>query len=240
VSWTVDELFQELKLVARQIIQGQFSNAQQAFAPSGTLSKWQFREGKYPSVNSLGIYKTLRSPRARGPLEALSQVFSNTSAISAPTWDAVAALLAGFIWKQGDWGKISQAMDGYLGRPIPVGDAPVVLYYFGRHLADPSSPIVDQHTVRAYQLLKVEQGWMDTCASLRDFSKWKSDRLKDCLKFGVGQSADRVYPHELDGFFSWHKDLVSQATSPISSEELDRLLFSFGKAAKACRLAPTP
>lgn len=62
-------------------------------------------------------------------------------------------LLLALIWKNGDLAKIHHIVLGIKGEPAENGR--LVFHAFGSHLAKPTeNPIIDQHVIRAYQLLK--------------------------------------------------------------------------------------
>lgn len=62
-------------------------------------------------------------------------------------------LLLALIWKNGDLAKIHHIVLGIKGELAENGR--LVFHAFGSHLANPTeNPIIDQHVIRAYQLLK--------------------------------------------------------------------------------------
>lgn len=66
-------------------------------------------------------------------------------------------LLYATAWKQGDLPKIAHIVDGIhaAGSNIPRGNGDSqVFHQFGRHLADRSEPIIDQHVLRGFKLWK--------------------------------------------------------------------------------------
>jgi hypothetical protein len=65
------------------------------------------------------------------------------------------ALLA-FVWKQGDLQSFGHLVEGLTGsKRIRAPLEPAVMFQFGKHLRSPlSEPIFDQHTFRAFEVLR--------------------------------------------------------------------------------------
>jgi hypothetical protein len=132
-------------------------------------------------------------------------------------------LLAGYIWKRGELGRVSRVREGIRvgGDNRSAGDGPAVMWQFGRHLADRDShPICDQHTYRASVLLidaakpgfninrsiySARHGALKL-PKIEKYIAWWKKTLKDKLPGDWTNRQDTLY-------------------------ELDRLLFSLGKAA---------
>jgi hypothetical protein len=148
--------------------------------------------------------------------------------------DPLVAMLLGFIWKQGDFPKVANVLEGLRGTALHPDDS-VVLYQFGQHLANPmGEPIFDQHSSRAQWLL------------MKGFSQWESpndfdNRLADDphadVLFGPSDSRGQLEVQHLDTYKRWWRDIVRPVLPVAGSERLlamqciDKTMFSLGKAA---------
>jgi hypothetical protein len=146
-------------------------------------------------------------------------------------------LLAAYIWKRGELGRVRQVLDGFkdahkrktISRTVTAedqdqdDDGPAVMWQFGRHLGNrPSNPICDQHTFRAFMMLRGVQGGKSL-----DFNQRKYARLTQT---------------QIENYVDWWKAVVSSKAFPQKEPDkseckywLDQLLFSLGKAARPPR-----
>ena len=119
-------------------------------------------------------------------------------------------MLLGFIWKQGDYQKVTHVLEGLRGAALSPA-ASVVLYQFGRHLANPmEEPILDQHSCRARPLLT------------KGFSNWSSpdefdtqlsgDSYGTALFRGTSQSKTRLGVQHLETYKRWWIDEIKPIT----------------------------
>ncbi len=117
-------------------------------------------------------------------------------------------LLYAFIWKAGDIQKVKYIVQGILNlEPVPYSG--MVLYYFGKHLADKSHPIIDQHVVRAFALAT-------------DRSRFNTDIL-------MRKDFDNI-----QAYLQWFQNGLSPEIS--NSDEcrylVDQVLYALGKRIK--------
>ena len=145
-------------------------------------------------------------------------------------------LLAAYIWKRGELGRVKQVLNGIkdshktkTGRTVAAenqdedDDGPAVMWQFGRHLANHvSNPICDQHTFRAFVILQEAQR-----SNPLDFNQGKHVTLKR---------------EQIESYIHWWKAIISRKAFPQNEPEsseckylLDQLLFSLGKAARPPR-----
>lgn len=146
----------------------------------------------------------------------------------------LAKLLVAFIWKQRDYLKVKRMLAGLLNPDEMPTEEPVVLHQFGRHLANPLEyPIFDQHTNRAYRLLR----W--TCpdeTSAEDRSSFITARTKDERNMLRGKTGPKS-PDLKEYLAWWNTDIKSRLPPPESDRAeailwTDRWLYSIGKLAK--------
>jgi len=137
-----------------------------------------------------------------------------SSAFKQPAKSPITQLLYSVLWKGGHLPKIHNIVSGIddakNDRPIRSGrnSDPWVFYQFGRHLADPLEPIVDQHTIRAYRHIECGDSYAVASEAL-------------------------VTRENLVGYREWffHRKIIGNRKRV--QRELDQLLFSVGKAIKA-------
>jgi len=146
--------------------------------------------------------------------------------------DPLVAMLLGFIWKQGDFPKVANLLKGLRNTAQQCDDS-VVLYQFGKHLANPmAEPIFDQHSCRAQWLLT------------EGISNWESpDDLRKHLpgdqyaKVLFGDFRGQLGQQHLKNYLDWWTQLIVPVLPTTHSERIsalqciDRLMFCLGKAA---------
>lgn len=82
-------------------------------------------------------------------------------------------LLYALLWKQGDLQKVKYIVQGISGdQPVP--ESGMVLYYFGKHLADKKQPIIDQHVIRAHAVASNKSRFNEDILTKKDLENIKS------------------------------------------------------------------
>lgn len=124
-------------------------------------------------------------------------------------------LFYAMIWKQDDLPKIKHIINGLNG--VDKNDAQgMVLYHFGRFLADKSNNyIVDQHVVRAFKAK----------TNIDEFDKY---RQLDSL-------TNKTHKKYIDEYQTWMKDFRTDLKGETRQHYLfkvDRILMALGKAIK--------
>lgn len=115
------------------------------------------------------------------------------------------------LWKNGDLGKESHIIRGILEKDDPESKA-FVFYYFGKHLNSKTSPIIDQHVLRAFMM-----------RSKADIESFRALRAKSIFKKEVASD-----------YMGWHKTLCSGFKGDLNNfvYEVDRILFAVGRLLK--------
>jgi hypothetical protein len=127
-------------------------------------------------------------------------------------------LLYSILWKNGDLGKEKHIHDGVIGRPDKKDS--LVFYYFGKHLANKSNPIIDRHVIRA---------WLSFQAS-----KNKFQNIEKILSKKDVTPKDKEACQE---YIDWQNNHKLKKVEPIEfTYYVDRLLFAFGKYLKEVNL----
>lgn len=140
---------------------------------------------------------------------------------------SVEKLLLALIWKNGDLAKIHHIVLGIKGEPAVKGR--IVFHAFGSHLANPTeNPIIDQHVIRAYQLLKYfknqenDPSELDKIRKKTTFSKGDENLVEEYKAWvqGTGNSDHMLHIISAE---------VRRSSSYLSA--LDDLLFAVGRYA---------
>lgn len=157
------------------------------------------------------------------------------SALEKRSNDPLIRLLLAFVWKQGDFKTVSHLLRGLKAAgdtEMPKGGG-VVMWQFGRHLADPKTePIFDQHTSRAHMLLTRLDHWKDSNNFLTAFGGQDGIPTVDSNLNDV---------ERLKSYKRWWRSTVQDRCTANEHEQLeavfffDRLMFSMGKAAHGIR-----
>jgi len=129
-------------------------------------------------------------------------------------------LLYSVLWKQGDLGKERHIVSGILGAAN--SDQGLVFNYFGKHLENKVSPIIDQHVIRAFRV---------KCAVFTD-KEVKRIRSKD-LAIGKKDANEKIIV--IDKYLEWHKSQREKYPDHMRDDftyYLDLLLFGLGKYIK--------
>lgn len=117
-------------------------------------------------------------------------------------------LLYAFLWKQGDLQKVKYIVQGVTNHE-PVPESGMVLYYFGKHLADKKHPIIDQHVIRAYAMATKKPQINEDIISKKDIHNI--------------QSYIHWFQHEL------HSEICDNAACRYM---VDQVLYALGKRIK--------
>lgn len=123
-------------------------------------------------------------------------------------------LLLAVLWKNGQLSRVRPIVKGILGEKNSGSDFGIIFHQFGKSLADPNEPIVDQHVLRAF----CEYG---------DLSKVAG--RKKVPRKAVFKEADRSL---VDAYCSWFKEVlkkVPEAEKKDFKYRFDKLLFAIGK-----------
>ena len=118
-------------------------------------------------------------------------------------------LLYALAWKNGDLQKLGHIVKGAseVGDSIQMSNGPAQVFrQFGRHLADRSEPIVDQHVLRAFELyeqiqspqeekitkVRAKINWDKDVACIQRYKSWLSEH------FSQRQSKEQAYVMNID------------------------------------------
>lgn len=139
--------------------------------------------------------------------------------ISSKLTDPIAKLLYAMAWKNGDLKKINSIIKGIIDsenkKNIP--QTSLVFHQFGKHLANKSNPIIDQHVIRAFILYKETQS-----------EKIKNIREIDTLKYNN-------HNEKIIEYIKWLNS--DEINSDLKKQKdykyyIDKLLFGVGKTIK--------
>lgn len=117
-------------------------------------------------------------------------------------------LLYAFLWKQGDLQKVKYIVQGVTNQES-VPESGMVLYYFGKHLADKRHPIIDQHVIRAYAMATKKPQINEDVLSKKDI-----DNIQSYIHW---------FQHEL------HPDISDNSDCRYM---VDQVLYALGKRIK--------
>jgi len=173
-------------------------------------NKYSFDEQKYPRLGFTLSYNDIL------PFLKKENTIVTAFDFEQSTQDnPFAKLLYATLWKNGDIIKIKHIVNGIQDvsdeEGIRHGSANNgwVFYQFGRHLADPKEPIVDQHTIRSYKIL-----------------------IQD-VNFENIYKSTYVSRDNLVAYCKWIKSIeFSNSEKTECQHLLDKMLFTIGKAAK--------
>jgi len=178
------------------------------------LEKWQMDRNKYPELqlkltdNDISSLMTKVGNDLRLHMD-----------LSAKLETPLEKLLYALVWKNGDLQKVAHIIKGAADvRPTSLTNGPgQVFRQFGRHLADRSESIVDQHVLRAFELYEqVNDPDSARVKSIRKKINW--DNNVDCIE---------RYKRWLCVHFKKRQDAESGYVVNI-----DRVLFALGRAVK--------
>jgi hypothetical protein len=208
----IEEIFTQIKN-AKSIEELKSIQNQDQYA---YLKKYDIPESKYPRLDISLTTKDIEFLKQRNLLDKNGFLFKGIAKNNSLS--PLEKLLYSILWKSGDLvkGKEKHIHDGVSGKDDKK-DA-LVFYYFGKHLADKSNPIIDQHVIRAWKAFQ----------ALED----KSQNFEEKL------SEKDVTPKDKDTcekYIKWHNDFDLKKVEPIEfTYYVDRLLFALGKYLKDC------
>lgn len=171
------------------------------------LTNYKMSLNKYPRLKISITKEQVETLIESGIIGETGEI--NYDAISNQS--ALSQLLYSFLWKQGDIQKIKHIVNGFRNEE-PLSDSGIVLHYFGKHLADNTNPIIDQHVIRAY-------------AFIRGLGNVNEDRLSKKNKPNIS-----AYIH-------WFKNDLPDFVKESSENRylVDQIMYAIGKKVKAER-----
>lgn len=176
------------------------------------IEKFDIDEEKYPRLDlslSIDEIEYLKKEKLLESNGAISKKLAKNNSLSP-----LEKLLYSILWKNGDLNKEKHIHDGVLGRDDKK-DA-LVFYYFGKHLADKSNPIIDQHVIRAFLSFQA--------------SKNKFNNIEKILSKENITKSDKKTCQEYIDWQNNHK--LKKAETIEFTYYVDRLLFALGKYLK--------
>lgn len=181
------------------------------------LEKWQMDRAKYPELE----FKL----SAHDISTLMTKVDENLrlhADLSAKLETPLEKLLYALAWKNGDLQKVGHIIKGAtdVGSTSLSNGPGQVFRQFGRHLAGPKEPIVDQHVLRAFELYKQpNEAPPAKVSAIRKKISWDGDVVWiEC------------YKNWLAGQFTEDK-----RSEPGFVVNIDMVLFALGRAVKITR-----
>ncbi len=169
---------------------------------------------KYPHINFLITLQEIEELVHKGYLNN-DYTLSNKLAEGNSPLSSLEKLLYSLAWKNGELKSVVRIIIGILGHQNDKKD--VVFYYFGKALANPRKPIIDQHVIRAYRLY--ERNAIN--GNISDI------RRQDTI--------DTDYQNCIDGYITWITgDFLTEELRSIPNyiKYVDDVLFALGKYVK--------
>lgn len=178
------------------------------------LEKWQMDRNKYPELQL-----KLTDHDIGSLMTKVGNDLRLHADLSAKLETPLEKLLYALVWKNGDLQKVAHIIKGAADvRPTSLTNGPgQVFRQFGRHLADRSESIVDQHVLRAFELYE----------QINDpvFSKIKTIRKK--INWDKDVACIERYKRWLCEHFKERQD-----AEPGFVVSIDMVLFALGRAVK--------
>lgn len=175
---------------------------------------------KFPRIRFDLSIEEVEHLKAKGLIDSDNRLTGSFSSLESLT--SMEKLLYSVLWKQGDLGKERHIINGISSVEDPADG--LVFNYFGRHLANKLSPIVDQHVIRAFRLKCVD--------SKDDKDEIRLIRTKD---IGTSDKAANEKSDIVKQYLAWQHELCSKYPKDLQADltyYLDLLLFGLGKAIK--------
>jgi hypothetical protein len=185
------------------------------------LKKYDIPESKYPRLGISLTTKDIDILKEKNLLDKdglLSMGIAKNDPLSPLS--PLEKLLYSILWKSGDLVKHKEKHihDGVFGREDKKNA--LVFYYFGKHLADKSNPIIDQHVIRA---------WLSFQAS--------KNKFQNIEKILSKKDVTRKDKEACQEYIDWQNNHKLKKVKPIEfTYYVDRLLFAFGKYLKGANL----
>lgn len=172
----------------------------------------KFPEEKYPKLDISLTKKEIKILEKEGLLDS-NGVIPKNLAKNSPL-SPLEKLLYSILWKNGDLGKEKHVIEGVIGRDNKKDS--LVFYYFGRHLANKSNPIIDQHVIRAWLSFKASKGKYQNFEEILNKTSVNAKDKKEC-----------------EEYIAWQNKHKLKKIKPIEfTSYVDKLLFTLGKYLK--------
>jgi hypothetical protein len=183
-----------------------------------TLKKWQMDRSKYPELQLELTAKDITSLMA----DKLDEDLRLHADLSARLKSPLEKLLYALAWKNGDLQKVAHIIKGAADiRPTSLTNGPgQVFRQFGRHLADRSESIVDQHVLRAFELYE----------QLNTPNSAKVKAIRKKINWDKDVACIERYKLWLNEHFKERQD-----SEPGFVVNIDMVLFALGRAVKITR-----
>lgn len=181
--------------------------------------KFNIPENKYPRLNISLTSDDIKFLKEKNFLDKdgfLCKSLATNNDLLSPL-SPLEKLLYSILWKSGDLvkNKEKHIHDAVVGSNDK--EDGLVFYYFGKHLADKSNPIIDRHVIRAWKSFK----------AIND----KSQNFEEEL------SSEDVTPKDkevCEDYIKWQNDCPLKELNPNEfTYYVDRLLFALGKYLKS-------
>jgi hypothetical protein len=183
-----------------------------------TLNHWRIDRSKYPELQLELTVEDIGSLMADKLDEDLRLHADLSDRLETP----LEKLLYALVWKNGDLQKVAHIVKGAADvRPTSLTNGPgQVFRQFGRHLADRSESIVDQHVLRAFELYEqLNAPNSAKVKAIRKKTNWDKDVA--CIE---------RYKLWLNEHFNERQDSESGFVGNI-----DMVLFALGRSVKITR-----
>jgi hypothetical protein len=182
-----------------------------------TLHKNRLDREDYPELKLFISADEVEALKASG---AITETGRFNAQLSSTEMSPLEKLLYAMAWKNGDLGKIAHIVEGIYaaGSTTPrTNGSGQVFHQFGRHLADRSEPIVDQHVLRGFKL------WKNPEADEKQTNSIRRMTLLDRESAWIGK------------YKSWLKTATLTMELKQDSQHvinIDSVLFALGKTIK--------
>ena len=180
-----------------------------------TLKKWRMDRSKYPELQLELTAKDISSLLADKVDEDLRLHADLSARLETP----LEKLLYALAWKNGDLQKVAHIIKGAADvRPTSLTNGPgQVFRQFGRHLADRSESIVDQHVLRAFELYE----------QMNTSNPVKVEAIRKKINWDKDVACIERYKLWLNEHFN-----ERQISEPEYVVTIDMVLFALGRAVK--------
>jgi hypothetical protein len=182
--------------------------------------KFNIPESKYPRLDISLTKEDITSLKEKNFLDkdgVLCKSIATKNDLLTPL-SPLEKLLYSILWKNGDLGKEKHIHDGVIGRDDKKNA--LVFYYFGKHLAEKSNPIIDQHVIRAWKSFK----------AVNDESQNFEEKLGE-------KDVTRKDKEVCEDYIDWQNKIKMKIKKDVHIDfayYVDRLLFALGKYLKYC------
>ena len=125
----------------------------------------------------------------------------------------LAKLLIALIWKNGDLSKVQHIIDGIMDESKSTSTQNLIFRQFGKSLANPGEPIVDQHVLRAFQLRSYQT----------------EEEKIGIQRKSVYRNTDEAHVSRYKVWFQKQLNRIPENERHDFKQKLDHLLFVMGK-----------